>query len=94
MRPRPILLRLSPALFTQLVNALIGFAISFGLLTLAPGQQDAVNNLLNVVTLILTGWGVLAAEGQVTPTSDPQLPEGTRVKTTDSTGAVIGSTRV
>lgn len=94
MQPRPILKFLTPALLTQLVNALIGVATAFALITITPEQRDAINNLLAVLGLLLTGAGILLAEGQVTPTASPRLPEGTTVTTTNAAGATTGTTSV
>ena len=78
-RPRPIIKALTPALLTQLVNAILGTLMAFKIVTLDAVQMGAIATLLTVIGLVLTTVGILGAETQVTPVEDPKLPEGTQV---------------
>lgn len=93
-RPLVVLNKLTPALIALVVNTAIGFAKAFGWLNLEPDQQTAVDNVVNVVCVILVGYGIISATNNVTPVSDPQLPTGTMVKVTDSENNVTGSATV
>lgn len=88
-RPRPILKALTPALLTQLVNAVIAVLTAFEVVRFNEIQLAAIAGLLTVVGLLLTTLGILTAEGDVTPTSDPQLPANTTVTLPDGTSATV-----
>lgn len=79
MERRPILKALTPALLTQLVNAVIALLTAFEVVSFNETQLAAIAGLLTVVGLLLTTLGILSAEGQSTPLDSPKLPAGTTV---------------
>ncbi len=84
--PRPVLKALTPALITQIANAIIAVLTAFEIVTFTPVQLAAIAGLLTVIGLVLTTIGVLSAEGQVTPTNQPTLASGTEVTVTTPPG--------
>lgn len=78
-QPRPILKALTPAILTQLVNAILGVLTAFNVMTLTVEQWGAIAVLLSVVGLFLTALGILSGENQSTPVESPVLPKGTDV---------------
>lgn len=93
-RPKPIRGKLTPSLLTSIATAVIGLLTAFQVFDLDEVQIGAIMSAVGVLGIVLTSLGILGSEGEVTPVSDPQLPEGTLVKTTDDSGNVTGATRL
>lgn len=85
-RPLVVLQKLTPALIALVVNTAIDFATAFGWLSPTPDQRDQIGSALNVASILLVTYGIISATNNVTPTSSPQLPQGTQVRVTDSDG--------
>lgn len=88
-RPRPIRGKLTPSIVKDLVTAAIGLLTAFEVFDMTPAQVGAILAFVGVLGIVLTTYGVLSSEGEVTPVADPLLPDGSPVTLTDGTAGRV-----
>ena len=78
----PIRGKLTASVLTQLVTVILGALAAFKVFDLTPEQIGSILAVVGVVGIILTAYGILGAESEVTPVADAHLPAGTTVTVT------------
>ena len=73
------------------IVTVLNLLVAFKVLDIDDSQMSAINASLAAILPLLFA---VVVRRNVTPTSNPQLPEGTTVATTDAKGDVTGSTTV